>query len=109
MSNSSRRIKREFTPEEQERLRRNRESIAAELFDLIVRNQQRHEAAKESTLSGELRRAIHASALSIMVIAQKCGLVVEHLDEFLIGERTLRSDVLDRLAATLDVHLAEKT
>jgi hypothetical protein len=96
-----RRITRELTLEEQERLRRNRELIAAELPELIRRNQLRKEAADEATLSGELRRAVHAGSMSVPELAERIGISPTALDEFLTGERTLRSDVLDRLAAVL--------
>jgi plasmid maintenance system antidote protein VapI len=65
----------------------------------------RKEARDEATLSGELRRAIHTSALSLAEIAAQMGVAPIALDEFLTGERTLRSDVLDRLAAALGYEL----
>lgn len=98
---SGRRVTRELTPEEQARLKRQREQVAAELPDLIERDRLRKEASEEATLSGEIRRAIHASPLSLRAIAERIGVTPLLLDEFLTGERTLRSDVLDRLAATL--------
>ena len=69
--------------------------------ELTARNQLRKEAREEATLSGELRRAIHASPLSLSVIAAQVGIDPIFVDEFLIGERTLRSDVMDRLARVL--------
>jgi hypothetical protein len=97
----NKRITRELTAEEQERLKRNRELIAKELPDLILRDQMRKEAKEEPTLSGELRRAIHRSDLDLSEIASQAGLGPIMLDEFLTGERTLRSDVMDRLANVL--------
>jgi hypothetical protein len=94
----NKRISRELTPEEQERLKRNRELIAKELPDLILRDQMRKEAKEEPTLSGELRRAIHANESELSDIASQAGITPIQLDEFLTGERTLRSDVMDRLA-----------
>jgi hypothetical protein len=88
-------------PYEQERLYRQRELIAEELPALAQRDQMRKEAQDEPTLSGEMRRAIHASALSLSAIASQAGMTPLLLDEFLTGERTLRSDVLDRLAKVL--------
>jgi plasmid maintenance system antidote protein VapI len=61
----------------------------------------RNEASEEKTLSGELRRAIHGSELSLSEIAEQVGVSPVALDEFLTGERTLRSDVKDRLAKAL--------
>lgn len=102
MSNSeSRRISRGLTAEEAERVRRLREKIAAELPELTARDQLRKEAREETTLSGGLRRAIHGSPLSLTEIAAQIGIAPLLLDEFLTGERTLRSDSLDRLAALL--------
>jgi hypothetical protein len=90
-----------LTPEEQDRLHRNRERIASELPDLAERDRMRKEAREEATISGELRRAIHSSELSLSTIAQRIGITPLALDEFLTGERTLRSDVLDRVAGIL--------
>jgi hypothetical protein len=98
---NARRVTRELTPDEQDRLRQQREQIAAELPDLAARDRMRKEAREEVTLSGELRRAIHASELSLSKIADRSGISPLTLDEFLTGERTLRSDVLDRVAGVL--------
>lgn len=95
------RSSRELTPEEIARLQKHRAAIAEELPDLVARNQLRKEAAEEQTLTGSIRRAIHASGISINRIAEQSGISLVMLDEFLTGERTLRSDVLDKLAATL--------
>src|ERR1700682_322322 len=100
-TNPTNRITRGLTPEEQDRLERQRELLAKELPDLVQRDQMRKEAQEESTLSGELRRAIHASELSLGAIASQAGITPLLLDEFLTGERTLRSDVMDRLGTVL--------
>jgi hypothetical protein len=97
-----------LTPEEQDRLCRYREQVASELPDLVERDRMRKEASKEATLSGELRRAIHGSSLSLSRIAERVGISPLVLDEFLTGERTLRSDVLDRLASVLGYVLQPK-
>jgi hypothetical protein len=81
---------------------RQRELIAKELPDLVQRDRMRKEAQEEPTLSGALRRAIHASKVSLAAIAGRAGIAPIWLDEFLTGERTLRSDVMDRLASILD-------
>ena len=52
-----------------------------------------------------LRRAIHTSDLQLADIASKVGITPIMLDEFLTGERTLRSDVMDRLATVLGLRL----
>ena len=102
----ARHVSRELTPDERARLQYLREQIATELPDMIARDQLRKEARDEATLSGELRRAIHGSALSLSAIAQRAGIDRISLDEFLTGERTLRSDVMDRLASVLDYNLS---
>jgi hypothetical protein len=94
------------TPTERERLQKLREQIAEELPDMTARDQLRKEAREEATLSGELRRAIHANELSLTTIASRVGIDPIVLDEFLTGERTLRSDVLDRLANVLNYSVA---
>ncbi len=96
-----RRVTRELTPEQQAKLAKQREQIAAELPSLVERNQMSKEASDEPTLSGEIRRAIHASAQPLSKIAADAGITPLILDEFLTGERTLRSDVMDRLAKAL--------
>ena len=101
MSPEQRHVTRELTPEQLDRLRRQREQVAAELPDLAARDRMRKEAREEITLSGEVRRAVHASSLSLSTIAGQAGLTPLALDEFLTGERTLRSDVLDRIAQVL--------
>ena len=100
-TNQPKRITRELTPEERERLKQQRALIAKELLDLAQRDQMRKDAQEEETLSGELRRAIHTQNLALKDIAAQAGITPLLLDEFLTGERTLRSDVMDRLAAVL--------
>src|SRR5882672_4050416 len=92
------RMSRKLTRAEEKRLRRHRQQVAAELPDLIERDRLRKEAREETTLSGELRRAVHSTALSLTAIAARAGISPMLLDDFLTGERTLRSDVMDRLA-----------
>jgi ribosome-binding protein aMBF1 (putative translation factor) len=101
----AKRIHRELTPSEEERLKQHRQQIAQELPDLQARDQMRNEARNETTLSGELRRAIHSSGLSLAEIAARVAVTPLVLDEFLTGERTLRSDVIDRLAGALGYEL----
>ena len=81
-----------------EQLRRDREKIASELPELIERGRLLDEAAAENSLCGHLRRAIHRSGRPLKKIAAEVGLDVFVLCDFLEGTRTLRSDVLDRLA-----------
>jgi hypothetical protein len=90
-----------------EQLRRDREKIAHELPELVQRGQRLDEAASENSLSGHLRRAIHRSGQPLQKIATAVGLDVFVLCDFLEGTRTLRSDVLDRLAQAVGatIHL----
>ena len=100
-----RRATRTLTEAEQTRLRQQRALIADELPDLVLRDQLRKDARDEATLSGELRRAVNNSEHSLAEIAQRCGVTPLLLDDFLTGERTLRSDVLDRLVRVLGYEL----
>ena len=89
------------SPELLEQLRRERALIAAELGELGERHDRMVEAKGEDTFSGHLRRAIHRSGRLIREIAAEAGVSSQALCEFLEGARTLRSDVLDRLAQAL--------
>ena len=102
------RIAGQLTAEQQARLHRNRRSVARELPELQARDQMRKEAGDERTLTGDLRRMIHASPLSLADIAAKVQIPLLTLDEFLTGERTLRSDVLDRLADSMGLELVAR-
>ena len=89
----------ESMPAEIDRLRMLRESIAKELPILIARDQLRKAAREDRSISGAVRDVIHRSDLPLQAIATKAGLSPVEVDEFLTGERTLRSDILDHLAA----------
>ena len=98
---------RRISPELLEQLRGDREKIAAELPELAERGQRLHKAAEENSLCGHLRRAIHGSRAPLKKIAANAGLDVYLLCDFLEGTKTLRSDVMDRLAqavgATIEI------
>ena len=79
-------------------MHRDRVLIAQELPELTVCDARMKEAAAENTLCGHLRRAIHESRRPLRDIARDAGIGCTVLGDFLEGERTLRSDVLDRLA-----------
>lgn len=102
----TRRITRQLSPADKERLKKRQKQIADELPELIKRDQIRKHACEETTLSGELRRAIQASPLSLTVIAKQSGISQRILDDFLTADQTLSSDVLDRLAAILGCHVS---
>lgn len=101
-----RRVQRRLSSQQRARLQRQRRQIEVELPSLIASDQIRKEARDEPTLSGELRRAIHSSSRSLAEIAASAGIPPLALDEFLTGERTIRSDVLDRLARSLGFELS---
>ena len=64
------------------------------------------EAAAENTVCGHLRKAIHQSRRRLDGIARDAGISVESLCDWLSGDRTLRSDVLDRLAQAVGADIA---
>ncbi len=85
-------------PKLQEQLRYDRALIANELPELTERHDRMVEAKSEDTFCGHLRQAIHRSGRLVREIAADAGVSSQTLCEFLEGTRTLRSDVLDRLA-----------
>ena len=101
------RIDKRLNATEQQVLEDRQRQIAGELSDLIASDAQRHHASREPTLSGELRRAVHSSGLSLDQLANRCGIAAATLDRFLTGETTLPSDVIDRLADVLGCRLAQ--
>ena len=98
----------ELSDEKRAQIKRWQEQVKEELPDLAKRLRMAEEAAEENTFSGELRRAIHASGLNLNHISRRVGTTPLVLDEFLTGERTLRSDIIDRLAALLGCTLCQK-
>lgn len=93
-------------PELLEQLRAERDVLAAELPDAIGRRDRLREAAAEDTLNGHLRRAIHQSRRRLEAIAADAGISTQLLCDWLAGDRTLRSDVLDRLALAVGAAIA---
>jgi hypothetical protein len=89
-----------------EQLRADREAIAAELPEAIQRSERLREAAVENTMSGRLRRAVHQSRCALDTIARDAGIPVELLCDWLAGDRTLRSDVLDRVAQAVGAEMS---
>jgi hypothetical protein len=87
------------------KLRRSRALIAKELPDLIEKDQRLHDAMRERTTSGALRRAIHSSRILLPDLAERAETDMDTLDAFLTGERPLTSDVIDRLAKILKLRL----
>jgi hypothetical protein len=100
-----RRIHGTLDPATRRRVKRAQKLIAEELPDLVRRNQMRHDARKEKTFSGALRRAIHAFPLSPMKIAAQAEIRWTELADFLTAEKTLPSDAIDRLVKVLKLRL----
>ena len=105
MVREARRVYRELTAEEQARLEQAREQIKEELPLLIERQRMAKAAQEEDTFSGELRRRIHNSDILISEIARRCGIGLLELDEFLTGERTLPSNIINQLVEILGCKL----
>ncbi len=89
-----------------EEMNHDRKLIEQELPDLAGRDARMREAAEEDTLSGHLRRAIHGSRRPLRDIGREAGISTTLLCDFLEGERSLRSDVLDRLAQAVGVTIS---
>jgi hypothetical protein len=94
------------SPELREQLHRDRALIADEWPELTERHDRMVEAQAEDTFSGHLRRAVHHSGRLVREVAADAGISSQVLCEFLEGTRTLRSDVLDRLAQAVDATIA---
>jgi hypothetical protein len=65
-------------------------------------------AAAEETFSGELRRAIHHvhdRQMTLDALLAAAGIPWDALEPFMVGEASLPSDVIDRLAGALGLHL----
>jgi hypothetical protein len=99
---SARRIPQELLA----KMEHDRKLIEQELPELADRDVRMREAADEDTLSGHLRRAIHDSRRPLRDIARDAGISTTSLCDFLEGERTLRSDVLDRLTQAVGVTIS---
>jgi hypothetical protein len=107
MPEAAKRLVREFTPEEREHWQK---AVAEELAgvpDLIERDRLREAAAAEQSISGQLRRAIAASKIEYGVLAERSGVSVEMIGEFMCGRAALDSDAFGRLSCLLNLQLAQ--
>lgn len=93
-------------PELLEHLKQERKLVFSELPAAAWRAERLREAAAETTISGHLRKAIHESRRRMDSIARDAGISVESLCDWLSGDRTLRSDVVDRLAQAVGADVA---
>ena len=105
MTTTHRRTNFTLTPEQQARLQQQREQVAAERPQLQAKLERIHEAKQEPSFCGQLRRAIHSSGRLITQIAADAGITTQQLSDFLSGDRTIRSDVLDRLTVAVGASL----
>lgn len=87
-------------------MQHDRELIEQELPALAERDARMREAAAEDTLCGHVRQAIHRSRRPLGEIAREAGISTTVLCDFLEGERTLPSDVLDRLTQAIGVMIS---
>lgn len=90
----------------EKKMQHDRELIEQELPALAERDARMREAAAEDTLCGHVRQAIHRSRRPLGEIAREAGISTTVLCDFLEGERTLRSDVLDRLTQAVGVTIS---
>jgi hypothetical protein len=84
-------------------VRADRQLIADESATLELQDARLAAAAAEDTVSGHLRRAIHASPRSLRDIAIEVGIDRAALCRFLEGEEAVSSDTLYRLAAAAGI------
>ena len=101
----SQRIYGTLTPAQKRHVKKVQQQIAAELPDLIRRNQLAHDAMKEKTFSGALRIAIHRSKILLPDLARRVDVEMGDIADFLSGEQTLPSDAIDRLVKVLKLKL----
>jgi transcriptional regulator with XRE-family HTH domain len=62
-------------------------------------------AAEPETMSGVLRRAVRSSGLALLALERETGVKRASIARFLRGERSLRLDRADALAAFLGLEL----
>jgi hypothetical protein len=100
-----RRIYRPLTAAQRRRIKKVRNRVEKELPDLVRRNQLAHDAMKEKTFSGSLRRAIQESGFLLPDLARRADVAIGDIADFLTGEKTLPSDAIDRLVKILKLRL----
>jgi hypothetical protein len=85
-----------MTPEEVDQIDA---EIVAELPELLERAKRRQKALAESSVSGQLRRAIRASSLRLTEVCRATEITRRQLADFMTGDSPLPSTAVDRLAA----------
>lgn len=97
---------REFTPEELAHWEQAvREAEEIDYPDLMAQLPILRAKAAEPTISGRLRRAIHTSPHPLRALAARVGTDEVTINAFLLGEQSLPSEVVDRLAEVLGYEL----
>ena len=104
------RLQRELSPEQRERMLQGWISAEAEnTLETALQSQQLVAAAAEPTLSGALRRAFHGCIQEPgslpHVVMEQAKIDWAELLPFLLGEAPLTSDQIDRLTAALGMEL----
>ena len=94
-------ISKVISPEQMAEIKVSWPKIEAELPEQMERLARMDEACAETSLTGQLRQAVHKSGLQVPQIAATVGIDVVMLADWLEGLRTLRSDVLDRIAQAI--------
>lgn len=79
--------------------------VEGEVPDFEERRQLLFQAANERTLSGAIRRAVHASSLSLPEIVARIGVSHREFSDFLAGKQSLSSQTFDHLAVLLGYEL----
>ena len=98
-------IHTEFTPEERDRWQRAVEEEQKARADNLARLPRLQAALEEDNISGQLRRAIVAGSVTLPQLASRAAVLVEALDDFMVGDAPLDSDALARVAAVLGYEL----
>ena len=101
----TRRIYGTLSPAQRRRVKKVQQQIAAELPELIRRDQLAHDAMREKNFSGTLRRAIHACRILLPDLAQRAEVDMGDIGDFLCGAKALPSDAIDRLTKILKLKL----
>jgi hypothetical protein len=97
----AKRIMRPLTAAEERMIKEVRQEIARELPMLAQEDRKLKTAAEEPSLSGELRRAVHAGPWPIRTLASRADVAEDLLYSFLLGEGKLSSDDINRVAGVL--------
>jgi hypothetical protein len=100
-----RRIYGTLTPAQNRDLKKKRKLIEKELPELIRRDQQAHDAQKENTICGTVRRAVPTCGILLPDLARRAALDMGDIADFLCGEKALPSDAIDRLVKVLKLKL----